>query len=184
MISMVPKTARPDAAGEAHDLAAAVADGTDAVEGSLDAGAVVLAERADVVDDVLDVVRPDLTIEQDLLATTTEARLRAAAKVHHHLDDAAHVIELTHALADLRRQRIDERLEVIVPRPQGRGHRGRRQTRAPGSEASPRSPSGSGAAASGQEVSWRGDDMGSSDGGVDIRRLAPARVPPPAPVPP
>ena len=46
----------PDAAGEADDLAAPVADGRDAVQRALDAGAVVLAERADVVDDVLDVL--------------------------------------------------------------------------------------------------------------------------------
>ena len=50
----------PDAAGEAHDLAVAVADGADAVQRALDAGAVVLAEGAHVVDDVLDVARLDL----------------------------------------------------------------------------------------------------------------------------
>ena len=48
-----------DAAGEADDLAAAVADAGDAVERALDAGAVVVAELADVVDHELDVVFGD-----------------------------------------------------------------------------------------------------------------------------
>jgi hypothetical protein len=41
----------PDAAREPDDLAVAVADRADAVERALDAGPVVVAERADVVDD-------------------------------------------------------------------------------------------------------------------------------------
>ena len=56
-----------DAAGQADDLAAAVADGRDAVQRALDAGAVVVAERADVIDDVLDVLLGDLALEQHLL---------------------------------------------------------------------------------------------------------------------
>ena len=103
----------PDAAGEAHDLAAAVADGADAVERALDAGAVVVTERADVVDHVLDVLRLDLAVEQDLLAATAEAGLRPAAEVHDDLDDAAYALEGAHALADLGRQRLEERLEVV-----------------------------------------------------------------------
>ena len=87
MISMVPNTARPMRQVRPDDLAAPVADGGDAVEGPLDAGAVVLAERADVVDDVLDVRLGDLALEQDLLAAAAEARLRAAPEVHHDLDD-------------------------------------------------------------------------------------------------
>jgi len=39
----------PDAAGEADDLAGAVAHGADAVEGGVDAGAVVAAKVADLV---------------------------------------------------------------------------------------------------------------------------------------
>ncbi len=79
----------PDAAGEAHDLAVAVADGADAVQRALDAGAVVLAEGAHVVDHVLDVVLADLAVEQDLLAAAAEARLRLAPEVHDDLDDGA-----------------------------------------------------------------------------------------------
>ena len=75
-----------DAAGQADDLAVAVADGGDAVERPLDAGAVVVAERADVVDDVLDVLFGDLALEQLGLAAAAEARLRRAAEVHHDLD--------------------------------------------------------------------------------------------------
>ena len=58
----------PDAAGQADDLAAAVADGGDAVERPLDARAVVVAERADVLDHGLDVGLGDLAVEQDDLA--------------------------------------------------------------------------------------------------------------------
>ena len=57
-----------DPRSQADDLAAPIADGRDAVQGALDAGAVVLAERADVVDDVLDVLVADLAIEQHLFA--------------------------------------------------------------------------------------------------------------------
>ena len=45
------------AAGEADDLAAAVADAGDAMERPFDAGAVVVSEGADVGDDVLEVLR-------------------------------------------------------------------------------------------------------------------------------
>ena len=54
----------PDPAGQPDDLAVAVADGADAVERPLDAGAVVVAERPDVLDDEGDVGLADLAIEQ------------------------------------------------------------------------------------------------------------------------
>ena len=45
-----------DAAGDADDAALAIADGRDAVQRALDARAVVVAERADALDDILDVL--------------------------------------------------------------------------------------------------------------------------------
>ena len=104
----------PDATGEAHDLAVAVADGADAVECPLDPGAVVLAEGADVVDHVADVLGRDLAVQQDLLAAAAEARLRAAAQVHDHLDDIRHLRQGPHALADSRRERHEQRLQVVA----------------------------------------------------------------------
>ena len=79
-----------DAAGQADDLAGPVADGADAVERPLDAGAVVVAEDADVVDDVLDVRLGDLAVEQRHLAVG-EAGLGPAAEVHHDLDQLGRI---------------------------------------------------------------------------------------------
>ena len=79
----------PDAAGQADDLALAVADGRDAVQRPLDAGAVVLAERADAGGDVLDVFVGDGdAFAQPDDAAVGEARLGVAAQVHDDLDQA------------------------------------------------------------------------------------------------
>ncbi len=101
-----------DAAGQPDDLARSVADGADAVERTLDAGPVVVAEHADVVDDVRDVGVGDLAVEQVLLAGR-EARLRPAAEVHHDLEQVGTVREAAQPIADLRRQRLHEGIEVV-----------------------------------------------------------------------
>ena len=59
-----PEDGLADAAGEADDLAVAVADRRDAVERPLDARPVVVAEAADVVDDVSDVRLGHLPVEE------------------------------------------------------------------------------------------------------------------------
>ena len=74
-----------DAARQADDLAGPVANGADAVERPLDAGPVVVAERADVVHHVLDVRLGDLALEQGHLAVH-EPRLGPPPQVHHDLD--------------------------------------------------------------------------------------------------
>ncbi len=76
----------PDPAGQPDDLAVAVADGADAVKRPLDPGPVVVAERADVVDDVGDVRLGDLALQERHLAVR-EARLRATAQVEDDLDE-------------------------------------------------------------------------------------------------
>ena len=63
----------PDPAGQPDDLAVPVADRADPVERPLDAGPVVVAERADVLDDVGDVGLGDLAIEQHHLASPGSA---------------------------------------------------------------------------------------------------------------
>ena len=86
------------------------------MERALDAGTVVVTERAHVIDHVLKVVGLDLAIEQDLFATAPEARLREATEVHHDLDDVTHALQLAHATGDRRRERVEERLEVVSHR--------------------------------------------------------------------
>ena len=76
MISIVPKTARPMRHVRPTILPLRLRMARDAVERPLDAGAVVVPERADVVDDVLDVLLGDLALQQHRLAAAAEARLR------------------------------------------------------------------------------------------------------------
>ena len=113
MISMVPNTARPMRQVRPTTLPLAVADGRDAMERPLDARAVVVAERADAGDDVLQVVLGDLALEQHALAARAEAGLGPAAEVHHDLDDVEHVGQRADGVADLRRQGLQQRLHVV-----------------------------------------------------------------------
>ena len=78
----------PDAAGQADHIALAVADGRDAMQRALDAGAVVLAEIAHVLDHHLQVGQRDLVLAQHHLAVA-KARLRQAAQVHHDFEQVA-----------------------------------------------------------------------------------------------
>ena len=84
-MSIVPKTARPTRQVRPTTLPARLRMARDAVQGALDAGAVVVAEGADALDDVVDVGLDDLPVEEHLLAVR-EARLRAAPEVEHHLE--------------------------------------------------------------------------------------------------
>ncbi len=158
-----------DPAGQAHDLAVAIADGADAMQRTLDAGAVVLTEGTHVVDHVLDVLGADLALREDLLATAAETGLRLAAQVHDHLDDGADPLEGTHAPTDLR----------------AAGRRAARRGRPWWPPVSPVRGS-AGLDSEPASTAWGGmlADMGSSDGGVVIRRPARAWVRRPAPVPP
>ena len=101
-----------DAAGQPDHLAGPVPDGADAMQGALDAGAVVAAEGADVLDDVVDIGLDDLPVEEHLLAVR-EARLRTAPKVEHHLQQVRTVGEAAQARHDLGRQRLEQRVQVV-----------------------------------------------------------------------
>ena len=68
-----------DPAGQPDDLAVPIADGADPMERSLDPRPVVVAERADVLDDVGDVGLVDLALEQGHLAVR-EPGLRVAVR--------------------------------------------------------------------------------------------------------
>jgi hypothetical protein len=71
-------------AGESNHLTAAVADGADAVQGALDAGAVVAAEGAQAADHRRQVVAPDGPMIQ-IKGAPREAGLGQPAEVEHHL---------------------------------------------------------------------------------------------------
>ncbi len=101
-----------DPAGEADDLAAPVPDGADPVERALDAGPVVVAEGPDLVHDLADVRLGDLAVEERHLAVG-EARLGPPAEVHHHLDQVGALWQGMERGDDLRRERREERLQVV-----------------------------------------------------------------------
>src|SRR5690606_23703789 len=68
-----------DADGDADDLVVPVAHGAEAVEGAVDAGAVVRPEALDAVDDVVEVIaRDELVVRAVVLAGL---RLQGAAEV-------------------------------------------------------------------------------------------------------
>ncbi len=102
----------PDPARQPDDLAAPVPDRADPVERALDAGPVVVAERADLLDDQRDVGLGHLAVEKRDLGVG-EARLRDAAQVQHDLDERRLVGQSMDRGHDLRRQRAEERIEVV-----------------------------------------------------------------------
>ncbi len=81
-----------DAAGEADDLAGAVANRADAVQRLLDAGAVVGAERRDARADVRDVFVAYRRVGE-ILEVALEARFGRAPEVEHDFDDVFDVVE-------------------------------------------------------------------------------------------
>ena len=101
-----------DAARQADDLAAAVADGADPVERPLDAGPVVVAERADVLDDEGDVGVGDLALEEHHLRIG-EAGLGPTTEVHDDLDQRLAILEPVHGLDDLGRDGCEQGVEVV-----------------------------------------------------------------------
>ncbi len=82
------------------------------MEGPLDPGPVVVAEGADVIDDVGDVGLADLALEEGHLAVR-KARLRPAAEVEHDLDQGGLVGQGMNGVDDLRRQGRQEQVEVV-----------------------------------------------------------------------
>jgi hypothetical protein len=101
-----------DATGQPDDLAVAIADGRDAVERALDAGPVVVPERADVLDDEGDVGVVDLALQERYLRVG-EARLRASTEVHHDLDERLLLRQGVDGVDDLRREGREQGVEVV-----------------------------------------------------------------------
>jgi hypothetical protein len=120
-----PEHRPADAQRQPDDLAIPVPDRRDAVERPLDARAVVVAERPDVVDDVLDVALGDLPVEEHDLAVRV-AGLGPPAQVQDHLDERLAVGQRMDRVDDLGRQRHEERVDVVgrLTAPFGLGHVG------------------------------------------------------------
>jgi hypothetical protein len=94
------------------DFPDAVSDGADAMERPLDPRPVVVAECADVVDDVLDVRLGDLTLQEGDLAVR-EAGFGLAAEVHHDLDQLRRVGQVPDRPNDVGRQGVEEQIKVV-----------------------------------------------------------------------
>ena len=82
------------------------------MERPLDAGAVVVAERPDVVDDERDVRFDDLAVEQTHLRIR-EAGLRPAPEVHDDLDQGVAIRQLVDRRHDLGRQGREQGVEIV-----------------------------------------------------------------------
>ena len=82
------------------------------MQGALDAGAVVVAKRADVLDHIGDVAIRHLAFEEDHLAVG-KARLGWAAQIQDDLDQGFLVGQLMDRLDDVGRQGSKEDSEVV-----------------------------------------------------------------------
>ena len=80
------KQGSSDPTGQANDRATTIADGRDAVQGTLDTGPVVLPEHADAADDVVDVL-PRYLGDWEVLHMLQEACLREPSQVKHHFKE-------------------------------------------------------------------------------------------------
>src|SRR5690606_2012956 len=106
------KHGAPDAAGEADDGALAVADRGDAVQGTLDAGPVVVAKLADPAHHVVDVVPGHRSLAQ-VDETVGKAGLRAAPQVQHELQERREVVHADQNVPDIGRQHVQQLLQVV-----------------------------------------------------------------------
>ena len=113
MISIVPNTARPIAAGQPDDLAVPVADGARCGAASARCRRGCRRRTTPMWSTTYAMsALGDLALEQHHLAVR-EARLRAAAEVEDDLDQRAPVRQRVDGVDDLRRQRPQQELEVV-----------------------------------------------------------------------
>ena len=97
--------------GESDDLAGAVPDGRDAMEGAFDAGPVVGPERADVLGDVFEVGMVDLPVAEDN-GVIGEAGLRRASEVEDDFEKLVAVLSIYESFGDPGREFFDDLFEV------------------------------------------------------------------------
>ena len=106
----------PHAAGQAHDNVAPVANGRDAMQRALHAGAVVGVEVAGHRVDGVDVRAHDFALQQTLLITG-EARRGHAAEVEHDFDQFVGGFKAVEGLLQLRRQDFAQFVDVVGDAP-------------------------------------------------------------------
>ena len=106
------KDGAPDTARKSNHTATAVANRADTVQCALDAGAIVAAELADAVDDVVDIFVRHFPLAQNHV-TAGEACLGCTPEVHDYLDKVTMFINCVYSLTDARRQDREQRFYII-----------------------------------------------------------------------
>jgi hypothetical protein len=104
-----------DAAGEAYNLPAPVANGGDPVKRALDAGAVVITELADARGNVFDLLTGDIHVT-DVVFSVLEAGFGTTAEIHDDLDKAsAGTIDskLVDTISNTRRQDRQKVIQIV-----------------------------------------------------------------------
>src|SRR5262249_14686529 len=101
-----------DAARDADHPPLAIADGRDAMQGALDAGAAVVAEVAEPLHDGVGVLFGyGMRREQHLAAR--KAGLWLTPEVHDHLEQVASVRQPLQRIADVRGQDVEQLIQVV-----------------------------------------------------------------------
>ena len=102
-----------DAERKPDYLVVAIADCRDTVECALYPGAVVSTEAPDALEDVLDVLLGHLSLAQEI-ATVEKPGFGDSAEVQYDLQEPGGVLFPAERLGDVRRQLLDEQLQVCV----------------------------------------------------------------------
>ncbi len=97
------------ASRQADDMAAAVADARDPVEGSLQPGAVVGVEIADALDHPVDILVGDVAVAERHFFLDKSCH-RLAPEVHHDLEQVIGIISIFDGLCNVRRQNAHQGL--------------------------------------------------------------------------
>ena len=101
------------AQGQSHDPAGAVAYRRNPVQRPLYAGAVVLAESADILDYEVNVRLRNLACGDDE-AFAEKARLRLSAQIQHHFQQFVHIVPPGQQFADMYGNGVNQRFKVCV----------------------------------------------------------------------
>src|SRR5690606_3085580 len=102
-----------NAGGEAHDVAATVADGGDAVQRASHTGAVIFVKFADTVDHGFDFSLGNFLFPQRNLAINV-AGSGAASEIHYNLQELGIAANLFQALANAHRQDGQQRVQIFA----------------------------------------------------------------------
>jgi hypothetical protein len=95
----------PDAAGDADDAPLAIANRGDAVQRAFDARAIVVAEGANALDDIVDVFLAN-GVRREQHFAPGHPRLGFATQVHDHFEEIAPILKRLERVADVRREHL------------------------------------------------------------------------------